>query len=46
MQSNGNWTFLNGEKADRETVKRYDKNRWFRKSEDLDLAIDAMISFL
>ncbi len=48
MQSNGNWTFLNGEKADRETVVKrcMTKTGGSGKSrEDLDLAIDATISF-
>ena len=48
MQSNGKWTFLNGEKADRKTVVKRCMTKIGgsgKSREDLDLAIDATISF-
>ena len=48
MKGNGNWTFLNGEKADRKTVvKRCMTNTGGsgKSREDLDLTIDATIKF-
>ena len=48
MGANGNWTFLNGEKADRKTVVKRCMTKIGgsgKSREDLDLAIDATISF-
>ena len=48
MKANGNWTFLNGEKADRKTVAKrcMTKTGGSGKSrENLGFAIDATIKF-
>ena len=48
MKATGNWTFLNGEKADRKTVVKRcmtETGGSGKSREDLDLVIDATISF-